>query len=214
MEESSLSRFEPVAWDLMYPARMILFVEDTDPLGYVRDLADPGQIILVMDEAGRPAGLLLEEMLGRLPNPASPIGPYLSDWAVRPVIIRAATPLWEIVQRMTDDPDVRWFVVRHRERIIGAISPRLYTVARQFQQPPSLGFVPLDRTILAWDLEGDIETQDKQDTDICLCCPHDPEECLTLAQAKARGQYNKTRRRAFCSHDPSATMKVTHDTKC
>jgi hypothetical protein len=89
--------------------------------------AASGQVLVLLDAANRPLGVLPEEQLAHLDAERA-----LQDYPdlIFPVAVTTAeTPVQELLPGMRGRPDVRWHLVMSGPEIQGVISPAAFTAA-------------------------------------------------------------------------------------
>lgn len=126
-----------------------------------------GQTLVIVGADGFPAGVLPEETLGLLADPAVALHAVAGQW-LPPAVVQPDTPLALLWAGMFDDPTARWHVVWDG-RPVGVIDPStLFRLLNEQQsqlaldrQPPAVRqlletFVDLPRLIAAAEmLPGD-----------------------------------------------------------
>ncbi|MCB0025529.1 MAG: hypothetical protein M9936_32205 [Caldilinea sp.] len=100
-----------------------------------------GQTLVITGADGFPAGVLPEEVIGSLPDPAASLHDVFDHW-LPPTVTPPETPLEVLWAGMLADATARWHVVFAGEPV-GVVSPTtLFTLVREQQRRQPLDLVP------------------------------------------------------------------------
>jgi len=171
------------ALDVMYPAPMVLSLDEKVSVHRARDRAEAGQIILI-ERKKIPYGLLTEENLQKLSDPVSALGDYWENFEL-PVLTRPDTPLSILLGGLEKDPLFRWYLIREGKQIKGVVSPRIRMLAN-LPAPARPGkFKLLGHTFSSEIFGNPLSHEEIQNLEVCYCCSKDPShDCISLDTAR------------------------------